>query len=122
MAYSLSTALAIYFVLWWIVLFTTLPFGVRSQHEDGEGAPGTDPGAPVMTRMGYKLLWTRLISGVVFGIGMWAYYPGYLNTERLSKLMGLPFQGKVTMLRSVAPVFLLLTSISAPASAMDPSA
>ena len=47
MAYSISTALAIYFVLWWVVLFVTLPFGVRSQHEDGEGAPGTDPGAPV---------------------------------------------------------------------------
>ena len=41
MAYSISTALAIYFVLWWVVLFVTLPFGVRSQHEDGEGAPGT---------------------------------------------------------------------------------
>jgi len=95
MAYSLSTALAIYFVLWWVVLFVTLPFGVRSQHEDGEGAsqviPGTDPGAPVMARMGYKLLWTTLISGVVFCIGMWAYYQGYLNIERLSKLMGLPF-------------------------------
>jgi hypothetical protein len=51
MAYSISTALAIYFVLWWVVLFVTLPFGVRSQHEDGEGAPGTDPGAPVMARM-----------------------------------------------------------------------
>ena len=76
MAYSLSTALAIYFVLWWVVLFVTLPFGVRSQHEDGEGAsqviPGTDPGAPVMARMGYKLLWTTLISGVIFGISMWA--------------------------------------------------
>ena len=95
MAYSLSTALAIYFVLWWVVLFVTLPFGVRSQHEDGAGAghviPGTDPGAPVMARMGYKLLWTTLISGVVFGIGMWAYYQGYLNIERLSRLMGLPF-------------------------------
>ena len=43
---SMSTAFAIYFVLWWIVLFVTLPFGVRSQHEDGGGAPGTDPGAP----------------------------------------------------------------------------
>ena len=62
MAYSISTALAIYFVLWWVVLFVTLPFGVRSQHEDGEGAPGTDPGAPVMARMGCKLLWTTLIS------------------------------------------------------------
>ena len=95
MAYNISTMFAIYFVLWWVVLFTTLPFGVRSQHEDGEGAgqvtPGTDPGAPVMARMGYKLLWTTLISAVVFGIGMWAYYQGYLNIERLSKLMGLPF-------------------------------
>jgi hypothetical protein len=33
---------------------------------------------------------------VVFGIGMWAYDQGDLNTERLSKLMGLPFQGKAT--------------------------
>ena len=52
MAYTISTAFAIYFVMWWIVLFVTLPFGVRSQHEDGEGVPGTDPGAPVATRMG----------------------------------------------------------------------
>ena len=36
--------------MWWIVLFLTLPFGVRSQHEDGGGAPGTDPGAPVASR------------------------------------------------------------------------
>ena len=55
------------------------------------GRPAPIPGAPVMARMGYKLLWTTLISAVVFGIGMWAYYQGYLNIERLSKLMGLPF-------------------------------
>jgi len=91
MAYSLSTALAIYFVLWWVVLFTTLPFGIRSQHEDGESVAGTDPGAPVLARMGRKLLWTTLISGVIFGIGMWAYHQGYFNIERLSKLMGMPF-------------------------------
>jgi predicted secreted protein len=90
-AYSISTAFAIYFVLWWVVLFLTLPFGVRSQHEDGEVAPGTDPGAPIMARMGRKMLWTTLISAAVFAIGMWAYYQGYLNIERLSKLMGMPF-------------------------------
>ena len=66
MAYTISTAFAIYFVLWWVVLFLTLPFGVRSQHEDGEGAPGTDPGAPIMARMGRKLIWTTLISAVIF--------------------------------------------------------
>ena len=95
MAYSISTALAIYFVLWWVVLFLTLPFGVRSQHEGGEGVgetiPGTDPGAPVLARMGSKLIWTTIISAVIFAIAMWAYYQGYFNIERLSKLMGMPF-------------------------------
>lgn len=91
MVYQISTALAIYFVVWWITLFLTLPFGVRSQHEDGEGAPGTDPGAPVATGMGRKLIWTTLISAVIFGLAMLAYNAGYLSVERLSKLMGMPF-------------------------------
>ena len=95
MAYNISTAFAIYFVLWWLVLFLTLPFGVRSQHEDGEGAgqmaPGTDHGAPVLARMGSKLIWTTIISAIIYGLGMAAYHAGYLSIERLSKLMGMPF-------------------------------
>ena len=91
MAYTISTLFAIYFVVWWLVLFLTLPFGVRSQHEDGAGAPGTDPGAPIATRMGRKLIWTTIISAVIFGLAMLAYNAGYLSIERLSKLMGMPF-------------------------------
>jgi predicted secreted protein len=90
MAYNISTMFAIYFVLWWIVLFVTLPFGVRSQHEDGEGAPGTDPGAPIVTRMGRKLIWTTVLSAVIFAAAWLAYDAGYLNVERLTKLMGIP--------------------------------
>ena len=90
MAYSISTAFAIYFVLWWIVLFLTLPFGVRSQHEDGEGAPGTDPGAPIVTHMGRKLIWTTVISAIIFASAMLAFNAGYFKIERLSKLMGIP--------------------------------
>ena len=91
MAYSIGTALAIYFVIWWITLFLTLPFGVRSQHEEGGGVEGTDPGAPIVARMGRKLIWTTIISAIVYGIAMWAYSAGYLSIERLSKLMGMPF-------------------------------
>ena len=91
MAYQISTLLAIYFVLWWLTLFLILPFGIRSQHEEGEGAPGTDPGAPILARMGPKLIWTTIVSAIIFAIAMWAYYAGYLSIERLSKLMGTPF-------------------------------
>jgi predicted secreted protein len=91
MVYALSTAFAIYFVIWWTTLFLTLPFGVRSQHEEGGGAPGTDPGAPVVTLMGKKLFWNTVLSAVIFAIGMFAYDQGWLSIERLSKLMGMPF-------------------------------
>ena len=91
MAYTISTGFAIYFVLWWVVLFLTLPFGVRSQHEDGGGAPGTDPGAPIASQMGRKLIWTTALSAVIFAVGLLAYNAGLLSIERLSKLMGMPF-------------------------------
>ena len=91
MVYTISTWFAIYFVLWWVTLFVTLPFGVRSQHEEGGGAPGTDPGAPVAHLIGRKMIWTTIISAVIFAISMYAYKAGYLSLERLSKLMGLPF-------------------------------
>ena len=91
MAAQISTALAIYFVIWWLTLFLTLPFGVRSQHEDGGGAPGTDPGAPVLTGMKGKLIWTTIISAIIYGLGVSAYHAGYLSLERLTKLMGMPF-------------------------------
>jgi predicted secreted protein len=91
MVYTISTGFAIYFVIWWIALFLTLPFGVRSQHEDGEGSPGSDPGAPITAHMGLKLIWTTVISAVIFAAGMLAYYKGFLNVEWLSRLMGMPF-------------------------------
>jgi predicted secreted protein len=91
MAYTISTGFAIYFVLWWVTLFVTLPFGVRSQHEEGDATPGTDPGAPVASRMGRKLIWTTLLSAVIYAAAMAAYQAGFLNIERLSKMMGMPF-------------------------------
>jgi predicted secreted protein len=91
MAYTISTGFAIYFILWWIMLFVTLPFGVRSQHEDGVGSPGTDPGAPVASRMGRKLIWTTVLSALVYAAGLAAYRWGFLSIEKLSRLMGMPF-------------------------------
>jgi predicted secreted protein len=66
---SVGTALAIYFLIWWLVLFTVLPWGIRSQHEGGgEIAPGTDPGAPAIPNLRWKLVWTTLVSVAVFAV------------------------------------------------------
>ena len=61
----MSAASSLYFVIWWIALFAVLPFGVRSQHEDGEMTAGTDPGAPSLPRLREKALWTTLLAGAV---------------------------------------------------------
>ena len=66
---SITTAIAVFFITWWIVLFAVLPWGVRSQHEGGdEITPGTEPGAPLVPRLGFKLIVTTLVTGVVFAI------------------------------------------------------
>ena len=71
---STPMAVAVYFTIWWIVLFAVLPFGVKSQHEAGvtPGPIGADPGAPVAPMLARKALWTTLISAVLFA-GLYAY-------------------------------------------------
>jgi predicted secreted protein len=81
---TVTTALAIYFVVWWVVLFAVLPWGVRSQGEEGEVAYGTDPGAPAVPRLWSKLGWTTVISALVFAVGWYLAANGILTFERLS--------------------------------------
>lgn len=86
---TITLAVAVYFVMWWTVLFVVLPFGVKSQVEMGEDIPGTDPGAPSAPRMGQKLIWTTVISTILFAVLAYCYSQDYFNIERLNHLMGL---------------------------------
>jgi predicted secreted protein len=64
---SLAFGLAIYFVIWWIVLFAMLPFGVRTAEEAGEEAsPGFAESAPHRPRMLPKMIATTVVSAIVF--------------------------------------------------------
>jgi predicted secreted protein len=84
-----TTALAIYFVAWWIVLFVVLPFGIRSQQEAGEVVPGTDPGAPVATRLLRVVVWTTIVTAVLCGFFFWLFLTHRLTLDDLSTLWGL---------------------------------
>jgi predicted secreted protein len=84
-----TTMLAIYFVVWWVVLFAVLPFGVRSQAEQGEVAPGTDPGAPAIPALKAKLVWTTVVSAAVFGAFYLVYVNRLVSLQDLATLWGL---------------------------------
>lgn len=67
---KIGTWFAIYFVIWWTVLFAVLPFGARSQVETGEVVPGSEPGAPAKPNFPRIVIATSLIS-LVFLFFVW---------------------------------------------------
>jgi predicted secreted protein len=85
-----STVIAIYFIIWWVVLFAVLPWGVHSQQESGEVAPGTDPGAPAVHRIGMKLIYTTAVASVVFGILYGVYVLDLIPYEFLKQIFKPP--------------------------------
>ena len=73
---SLPFALAIYFMMWWIVLFAILPFGVRTQAEEGEVVPGTEASAPARFRMLRTAIWTTIVTTMLFAGFVWLRQSG----------------------------------------------
>ena len=84
-----STAIAIYFLIWWTTLFAVLPWGVRSQAESGEVVAGSDPGAPSLPRLRNKLIWTTLVASVVFAAFYTVYTMRLVTLDDLATLLGL---------------------------------
>ena len=83
-----GTALAIYFLIWWVTLFAVLPWGVRNQEESGAVSPGTDPGAPAAHRLWRKLIATTLIAAVVYGVLAALYHAGLISLDQAMRLFG----------------------------------
>ncbi len=86
---DLGTALAIYFIVWWVVLFAVLPWGVRSQVESGEVAPGTDPGAPAVPQLRLKMMWTTIVATIVFALYELNNVYRLVGLDDLASLFGL---------------------------------
>jgi predicted secreted protein len=87
---SVFTALAIYFIVWWVVLFAVLPWGVHSQQESGEIVPGTDPGAPTLPLLRRKLIWTTIVATIVFAAWYVAYAYRLITVDQLAHWFGAP--------------------------------
>ena len=62
------TGAAIFFIIWWVVLFIALPIGLRTQDDDQDVTLGTIPSAPRGPHMARALLLTTVIAAAVFGV------------------------------------------------------
>lgn len=65
---SITFGLAIYFVIWWTVLFAVLPFGLRTQGEEGSVVPGTPESAPANPRLARIFVINTLVAALIFAV------------------------------------------------------
>jgi predicted secreted protein len=85
----IGSLLAIYFVVWWIVLFAVLPWGVRTQDEEGQVTLGTTHSAPARPLLIRKAIATTVVAAIVVGAFWTAVTFCGLDLEMLAGLVDL---------------------------------
>jgi len=57
------TAVAVYFVIWWTVVFAILPWGVRRNERPEVGHADGAPAQPMLLS---KILWTTIVTSLLW--------------------------------------------------------
>jgi len=67
-------------MIWWVVFFSVLPFGIQSQKKSfKENIGGEDPGAPKNPKIAQKFLITTIITSMLFIMIYYLVNKGFLN-------------------------------------------
>jgi predicted secreted protein len=85
-----ATGFAIFFLIWWVVLFAVLPWGISSQQEGEAVVPGTDPGAPSKAKIGWKLVWTTLVAAAIYAACYLVYVEHWITINGLMRVFYKP--------------------------------
>jgi predicted secreted protein len=64
---TITGAIVLFTVIWFLALLVALPIGVRTQGEAGEITPGTPASAPADPMIGRKLFWVTVVTLVLWG-------------------------------------------------------
>lgn len=84
---SWTSILAIYFILWWLVLFTVLPWGATSAHEAGASTEqGHESSAPLNPRLLRKFLVTTIVSALIFLVVWWPIEQEWITLDSIPLL------------------------------------
>ena len=82
-----TSAIAIYFIIWWLVLFLVLPWGVRNAEEAGDRVEaGNEAGAPVNPRLLRKAAYTTVLATIVFAAVYATITQGWITLDSFSFL------------------------------------
>ena len=81
---SITSALALFAVIWAMIFYLVNPLWQKSQAEDGKITPGTPPGAPAEAHLKFKVLLTTGAAVAVFAAAFAAIECDLISLDRLS--------------------------------------
>lgn len=87
---SITGAIVLFAVFWFLSLYLILPLFVRSQDEAGEVEPGTPASAPDRPLMGKKLLWATGCAVVAWLVAFGIIEGGLVSIADLRAISGAP--------------------------------
>ncbi|WP_119678472.1 DUF1467 family protein [Indioceanicola profundi] len=77
------TLIAIYFTIWWIVLFAVLPWGARPPEEVEPGMASSAPARPMLVK---KFIWTTVLTTIIVVGGRWLFTSGLIDWAELMRI------------------------------------
>lgn len=78
---SVTMSIAVYFILWWALLFASLPIGLRTQEEEGDIVPGTPESAPAQPRLLRVFAINTVISTIAFALIWFSIEYGWITVD-----------------------------------------
>ena len=83
---SVVSAIVLFAVIWFLVLFLVLPMRLETQGDRGEIVPGTQAGAPANLNMKRKALVTTLVAFVIWAIVTAIILSGWITVRDIDFL------------------------------------
>jgi predicted secreted protein len=78
---SITSAIVLFAVTWFMVMFITLPIGLRTQGDEDDIVPGTHAGAPANFRLKRTIVIVTIVTAVIWVILFTVISSGWISVR-----------------------------------------
>lgn len=80
---SITSALVLFSIIWFMVFFVVLPLRLKTQGEAGDVVPGTPSSAPTEAQIGRKAKITTIVATIVWAVAAGVILSGVISVRDL---------------------------------------
>lgn len=80
---SITSALVLFSIIWFMVFFVVLPLRLKTQGEAGDVVPGTPSSAPTEAQIGRKAKITTIVATIIWAVAAGVILSGVISVRDL---------------------------------------